>query len=327
GHVADADRGEVLLLRVAAQGAEVALDRLPGAARGDAHALVVVADRATGGEGVVEPVAVRLRDAVGDVGEGRRALVGGHHQVRVVAVVADHVARMHDLAVDQVVGDVEHAVDEALVALLALGQPGIAVDRRVGQLLAEEPALGTHGHDHRVLDHLRLDQAQHLGAEVLAAVGPAQAAARHRAEAQVHAFHVRTADPDLPVRPRPRRVGHAAGVDLERDVVGRAAVGASTVLVVDVVAGAQGGVHAADEAAHDPVLVQAGHAVQQPQQRGAGRLDLALAVARAGIHHALQHGPRGLVGRQPEQLLPKRFLAALYLGPGLVAGGRVEARL
>jgi hypothetical protein len=38
--------------------AEVPLDRLPRAAGGDAHALVVVADRAAGGEGVAEPEAV-----------------------------------------------------------------------------------------------------------------------------------------------------------------------------------------------------------------------------------------------------------------------------
>src|SRR5690606_36681830 len=131
-HVADADRGEVLLLRVAAERAEVARDRLPGASGGDAHALEVVADRAAGGERVVQPEAVRLRDRVGDVGEAGRALVRGDHQVRVVAVVPYYVARLHDLAVLQVVGDVEYAVDETPVALLAFRQPGIAVHRRVG---------------------------------------------------------------------------------------------------------------------------------------------------------------------------------------------------
>ena len=40
--------------------AEVPLDRLPGAARGDAHLLVVVAGRAAGREGVAEPEAVLL---------------------------------------------------------------------------------------------------------------------------------------------------------------------------------------------------------------------------------------------------------------------------
>src|SRR3546814_3919611 len=69
GHVADAHAGEVLLLAVTPERAEVALDRLPAAAGGDAHALVVVADRTAGGERVVEPVAVLAGDAVGDVRE------------------------------------------------------------------------------------------------------------------------------------------------------------------------------------------------------------------------------------------------------------------
>ena len=58
GHVADADDGEVLGLGVHAELAEVPLDRLPRALGGDAHRLVVVADRAAGGEGVAEPEAV-----------------------------------------------------------------------------------------------------------------------------------------------------------------------------------------------------------------------------------------------------------------------------
>jgi hypothetical protein len=52
GHVADARDGEVLRLRVHAELAEVALDALPGAARRDAHLLVVVARGAARGEGV-----------------------------------------------------------------------------------------------------------------------------------------------------------------------------------------------------------------------------------------------------------------------------------
>ena len=92
GHVADADAGEVLVLAVDAHLAEVAAHRDPGAAGGDAHGLVVVAHRPARGEGVTEPEAVVLGDLVGDVAERRRALVGGHDQVGVVAVVAHHAA-------------------------------------------------------------------------------------------------------------------------------------------------------------------------------------------------------------------------------------------
>ena len=71
GHVADADAGEVLGLAIAAQRAEMALDRLPRALGRDAHGLVVVADRAARGERVAEPEAVLGADRVGDVGERR----------------------------------------------------------------------------------------------------------------------------------------------------------------------------------------------------------------------------------------------------------------
>src|SRR5207244_3714473 len=84
-HVADADDGEIHLLRVDAELAEVPLDALPAAARGDAHFLVVVAGGAARGEGIAQPEPVLGRDGVGDVGEGRGALVGGHHQVRIIA--------------------------------------------------------------------------------------------------------------------------------------------------------------------------------------------------------------------------------------------------
>ena len=141
-HVADADRGEVLALDVLAHLAEVALDRLPGAARGDAHRLVVVAGRAAGGEGVVQPEAVVPGHAVGVVGEGRRALVGGDHQVGVVAVVAHHLLRRHHLAALHVVGDVQQRADEGLVGGHPLGHEGLAPGRGRRQALGHEAALG-----------------------------------------------------------------------------------------------------------------------------------------------------------------------------------------
>ena len=92
-HVADADDGEVLGLGVDAHLAEVSLHRLPRALGGDAHRLVVVAHRTAGGERVAEPESVGLGDVVGDVGEGRGALVGGDDQIGVVAVAAHHARR------------------------------------------------------------------------------------------------------------------------------------------------------------------------------------------------------------------------------------------
>ncbi len=145
------------------------LDRFPRTARGNAHLLVVISDRAPGRKGIAQPEAVFGRDRVGEIGERRGALVGCDHQVGVVVVVAHHLGRRHQLAADEVVGQVQQPAQEGLVAGDALLQERIAVGGR-GRALDHEAALGAHGHDHRVLDHLRLHQSQHFRAEVLAPV-------------------------------------------------------------------------------------------------------------------------------------------------------------
>jgi hypothetical protein len=85
--------------------AEVALDRFPGAAGGDAHLLVVVAGRAARGECIIKPEILFLAECIGGVGECRRALVCGHHEVGIVAVMADGVGGRHNVVADDVVGD------------------------------------------------------------------------------------------------------------------------------------------------------------------------------------------------------------------------------
>jgi hypothetical protein len=172
------------------------LDGLPGAAGGDAHLLVVVADRTARSKGVTEPEAVLDGDAVGDVREGGRSLVGSNDQIRVVAIATTHASRGHDLAIDQIVGQIEQAADEGRVTGDSLGLKGFPLARR-GQALADEAAFRTQRNDHRVLDHLRLDQTEHLGAEVLHAVRPAQAATRDLGTAQVHALDALAVDKDL----------------------------------------------------------------------------------------------------------------------------------
>ena len=134
GHVADADDGDLVGRDVAAELAEVPAHRLPGAARGDAHGLVVVADRPARGERVAEPEPVVLRDAVRDVGERRGALVGGDDEVGVVGVVAHDPlggagGRGRGVPLP-VVDEVEQAGDEHAVAGDALGALGVAVGRR-----------------------------------------------------------------------------------------------------------------------------------------------------------------------------------------------------
>ena len=129
-HVADPDDREVGLLHVGAELAEVALDRLPRAAGGDAHRLVVVALRAARRERVAQPEVVGGRHLVGDVRERRRALVRRHDQVGVVLVVAHDAVGRHDVAADDVVGDVEHARQEHPVAGDPLLQQRLATAAR-----------------------------------------------------------------------------------------------------------------------------------------------------------------------------------------------------
>ena len=152
-----------------------------------------------------------MRQRVGGVGERRRALVGRDHEIGIVAVVPHRVGRRHHVVADDIVGELEQRADEDAVALRALREPGLPIACR-RQVLGHEAALGAHRHDDGVLDLLRLDEAEHLGAEILRPVGPAQAAARDLAEAQVHALDAGRIDEDLVERlaaaagPRPSRI-------------------------------------------------------------------------------------------------------------------------
>ncbi len=113
-----------------------------------------------------------------------------------------------------VVGHVEQRRDEEPVAGLDLG----AQRRRIGRgLLHDEAALRARRHDHGVLDLLRLHQPEDLGAEVFAAVRPADAAPRDAPGAQVHALDARRVHEQLEHRPGERQVGHERGIELQRD--------------------------------------------------------------------------------------------------------------
>ena len=234
------------------------LHRLPGAPRGDAHLLVVVALGSAGGERVAQPVVVEAGDLVGGVGEGGGALVRRHHQVRVVAVAPDHIGRRHHRVGRDVVGHVEHGRDERLVAGQHLGLVRLTVGR-VGQPLADEPALGPGGDDDRVLHLLRLHQPEDLGAEVLLAVRPAQAPARHPAEPQVDRLEPRRVDEDLEHGARLGQSRHGPGVELEHQ---RARPGLAARAFAAVVVGPQGGVDQRQVLPQDPVGVQADHLVE-----------------------------------------------------------------
>ena len=308
-HVTNADHAEILLLGVDAQMTEVALDRFPGTAGGNAHALVVVTGGTTGSKGVTQPEAVGFGNAVGNVGEGCGALVGSHHQVRIIRVQTAHVLGRNDLAGHQVVGDIQQCGDEDLVAGDAFGQEGFTV-ARCRQLLADKATLGTHRHDDGVLHHLRLHQTQHFGTEVFHAVGPAQAATGYLGAAQVHAFHTRAVDPDFKHRARLRQEGNQLGFQLEGHIGLELAVG---ILLPEV--GAAGSQNHGQEAVQDAVFIQVGHIVQQlfhfsQQHVGAG----VVGIHRVQAGHKQRHQTTGdfrIVGHALFQIVLAEGEAAL----------------
>ena len=277
GHVADADDGEVILAGVHAESLEVELDRFPGTARGDAHLLVVVALGTAGGERVAQPETVAPGNLVGRVGERRRALVRGHHQVRVVTVMTDYPGGRHHLPGVQVVGDVQHRGDEHPVAgqhLTQVGLPGSGI----GQPLADEAAFGAGRDDDGILHLLRLRQAEHLGAEILRPVRPAQAAARDVGESKVHALEPGRVDEELEPRPRERQVGHPGRVELGHEIRQR---GLRPGPLLEVV-GPQRGRDHAPVGPQDAVLVEAGDIIKLAADLLGDRL-APLALARAGV--------------------------------------------
>ncbi len=253
GHVADTGHRKRRCLDVDIHFAEMALDGLPGAAGGDAHLLVVVASRAAGGEGVVEPEAGFLRQRIGGVGEGRRSLVGGDDEIGIVAIEPHRIVRRHDIGAGNIVGDRQQRADIGLVGFAA-GIEDLVAAAADGKLLRIEAALGADRHDDGVLDLLRLHEAQHFGAVVLGTIRPAQTAARHLAEAQVHAFDFDTIDEDFAERPRFRQAVDELRIELEGKHRLRRAVG----IALEVI-GAQRRIDDIDVAAQDAVIVEARH--------------------------------------------------------------------
>ena len=168
-HVADPDAGKICGLAIDADFTEVTLDRFPSTTGRDPHLLVVITDRAAGGEGIAQPVAILLAYLVGDVGEGGGTLVGGHHQVVVILVVTHHGFGRDHLAADDVVSHIEQTADkQAITGLALLLDDGARRPHR--HLFAVETALGPHRHNDGVLDLLGFHQTQYFGAEVLFAI-------------------------------------------------------------------------------------------------------------------------------------------------------------
>ncbi len=161
-----------------------------------------------------------------------------------------------------------------------------------GETLDEETALRSDRHDDGVLHHLRLDQAQHFGAEILAAIRPAQATARDRSEAQMHAFDARRKHEDFAIRTRLRQIGHPRRIELEADVF---AMFAARRLEE---ARAQRGLDHAEPAAQDAVFVEAGDAIEQDFQHVDDRLGLRVARFAARVDERCRRAADSLSRRR-----------------------------
>src|SRR5690606_25629995 len=226
-----------------------------------AHLLVVIAGRAAGGEGIAEPEVVLAGNFIGDIGEGRGALVRRHDQIRIVAVIALHLGRRDDLALLEVVGDVEQAADENPVTGDPFGEHFVT-RATARQAARDETALGPARNDDRILDLLRLDQTQHFGAVILFAIRPAQPTAGDLAATQVNALHSRRIDENLIHRHLPRHFRDRARIELEAEIALGLAVGVGLIEV-----GAQGCLDQRQIAPENAVLVEHRDLVQRTQDR------------------------------------------------------------
>ena len=278
---------------------------------------MVVAGGTARGKGVAQPEAVLQRDAVGDVAERGGALVGGDHQIGVVTVMAHSIGRVFKTLGREIVAEFKYRSDEGLVAGDAVRHDRIAITA-YGRAHGNETALGANRHNDRVLDLLRLDQAQDLGAEILAPVRPADAAARHLAAAQVNALHLRAVDENLGERARRRQVDDLGGIELEGEPRLRLAGRIALVMV-----GAPGAFDDIEKAADDAVFVQALHRFQQggnlalhPGNGGGPNR-----IGQAGVEARLeqrdqQAGNAGMSGQRAFHIL----LAERYAGLAQVLG-------
>ncbi len=209
----------------------------------------------------------------------------------------------HDPVVGvDIVGDVQQARQKGLVGADRLGLDGVTI-AAARQVLGEEATLGADRHDHRVLDLLGLDQAQNLGAEVVAAIGPPQAAPGDRAKAQVHALDMRGRDIDLAIGLGGRQVLQLTRSDLVADIGLGLAVRSGLEEVGPLDGADQGG-----DAAQDAVGVQALDRLQGLADARFHGLGLVLAGLQIGAHGRVeldaeqvedQTGDAGIVRQGP----------------------------
>src|SRR5699024_8939793 len=115
-------------------------------------------------------------------------------------------------------------------------------------------------------------QTQHLGTEILATVGPAQAATRDHAETQMHAFHTWRVHPDFAEWHRLGRIRYLVRIELEADEMTRFAVDLLEI------AGTGRGANDVHVALDDALVIKTGDTIEQHLDRFP--VDMHLLVAR-----------------------------------------------
>ena len=182
----------------------------------------------------------------------RSTFICCNNQIRIITIIPHHLCRGHNFTIHDVIRYIEQAAQIILVASHAFRHKGITTTffRRT---LDDEAAFRAHWHDDGVLDLLGFDEPQNFGAEILRPVGPADAAARNLAAAQMNGLGARGIDEDLDQRSRQRQFLDAAGIELEGDIFLRAPIGRRLVEI-----GAQRRQNQREELADDTVFREVG---------------------------------------------------------------------
>ena len=116
-HITNTRHGEIGRLGVETDFSKMPFYRFPSTTGRDAHFFVVVTDRAARRKGIAKPKTVVGRHGIGDVGKCGGTFVGGDHEIRVIVIPADDPGWVFDVAVNQIVGDIEQTLDKGLITV------------------------------------------------------------------------------------------------------------------------------------------------------------------------------------------------------------------
>src|SRR5262249_20446196 len=120
---------------------------------------------------------------------------------------------MYRRAVDDVVGDLKHRIDESLVGLDA-----VILSQTRTIMLHDESALRPSRYDDGVLHDLDLYQLQDLGSEVIRTISVSDSATLNTSVPQMTSFNARAVHVDLIERRRVRQAENLRAFELQGDI-------------------------------------------------------------------------------------------------------------